>query len=52
VPPGGFRTEEEIAALPGVEVLPYSDVALGPSSSVYAFSRVTTSRNLYRIPLD
>jgi eukaryotic-like serine/threonine-protein kinase len=50
-PDGGFRTEAEIAALPSVEVLPYGDVALGPAPSVYAFSRVTTTRNLYRIPL-
>ena len=52
IPPGGFRTEAEIAALPGVEVLPYGDLVLGPSPSVYAFSRVTTTRNLYRIPLQ
>ena len=51
LPPGGFRTEADIAALPGVEVLPHGDVALGPSPSVYAFSRITSTRNLYRIPL-
>lgn len=51
IPAGGFRNEAEIAALPGVEVIPYGDVAPGPSPSVYAFSRVTTTRNLYRIPL-
>lgn len=51
VPPGGFATEADIAAVPGVEMLPHGDVALGPSPSVYAFSRVTTTRNLYRIPL-
>jgi serine/threonine protein kinase/Tol biopolymer transport system component len=51
VPPGGFRTEGEIATLPGVENIPYGDVAPGPSRSVYAFSRMTTTRNLYRIPL-
>jgi serine/threonine protein kinase/Tol biopolymer transport system component len=52
IPPGGFRTEAEIAALPGAEVIPYGDVAPGPSPSVYAFSRITTTRNLYRIPLE
>jgi Tol biopolymer transport system component len=51
IPPGGFRTEAEVAALPGVQVLPHGDVGPGPSASVYAFSRVTTTRNLYRIPL-
>jgi eukaryotic-like serine/threonine-protein kinase len=52
VPPGGFRTEADIAAMPGVEVLPHGDIAIGPSPSIYAFSRVTTTRNLYRIPLQ
>lgn len=51
IPSGGFRTEAEVAAVPGVQVLPHGDVALGPSASVYVYSRVTTTRNLYRIPL-
>ena len=52
VPAGGFPTEEAIAATPGVELLAHGDVGLGPSPSVYVFSRVTTTRNLYRIPLQ
>ena len=52
LPPGGFRSESELAALAGVEVLPYGDVSLGPSPNVYAYSRVTTTRNLYRIPIE
>ena len=52
IPPRGFRTEAEVAAVPGVQVLPHGDVALGPSPSVYAYSRLTTTRNLYRIPLE
>lgn len=52
IPPGGFRTEADVAAVPGVQVLPHGDLAPGPSPSVYAFSRVTTTRNLYRIPLE
>ena len=52
VPPGGFRTEEEIAAATDVAPIPYGDVSFGPSPAVYAFSRVTPTRNLYRIPLD
>jgi hypothetical protein len=51
IPPGGFRTEDEIAAVPGVEVLPYGDVSFGPTPGVYAFSRIVVTRNLYRIPL-
>jgi len=48
---GGFQTEAEIAKLPGVRIIEAADVAPGPSSSVYAFSRETTQRNLYRIPI-
>jgi eukaryotic-like serine/threonine-protein kinase len=51
MPSGGFGAESEIAAEPGVEAIPYGDVAPGPTASVYAYSRETTTRNLYRIPL-
>jgi len=51
VPVGGFRSEAELAVLPGVEILPHGDLVLGPTPGVYAFSRTTTTRNLYRIPL-
>jgi Tol biopolymer transport system component/predicted Ser/Thr protein kinase len=52
IPSGGLRSHEEIAALPGVETLPYGDVALGPTPGTYAYSREVVTRNLYRIPLD
>jgi len=51
IPDGGFHTQEELAVIPGVQVLPYADVAPGPTPVVYAFSRMTITRNLYRIPL-
>ena len=51
VPPGGIRSEEELASMPGVTMIPHGDVALGASPLVYTYSRVTTTRNLYRIPL-
>jgi len=52
IPPEGFQAEAEIAALPGVQIIEAADVAPGPTASVYAFSRETTQRNLYRIPLQ
>jgi Tol biopolymer transport system component len=52
LPSDGFATHEEIAALPGVETLPFGDVAPGPTPGTYAYSRELVSRNLYRIPLD
>jgi hypothetical protein len=51
MPVGGFQTEAEIAAVPGVEILPYSDLAFSPTPGVYAFSKIVTTRNLYRVPL-
>ena len=51
LPPGGFKTEAEIAAVPGVEILPYADLTFSPTAGVYAFSKIVTTRNLYRVPL-
>src|SRR6185436_14435965 len=42
IPDGGFRDEQQLAAAPGVEILPYGDVTLASAPGVYAFSRVTT----------
>jgi hypothetical protein len=52
MPPGGYQTEADIAAVPGVQIHPHGDFAPGSSPSNYAFSRVTTTRNLYRIPIE
>ena len=52
IPSGGFRTDAEIAALPGVEIIPHGDVGPGPSPDFYVFSRETVSRNIYQIPLQ
>jgi hypothetical protein len=51
VPAGGFQSRAEIARLPGVRVIDAADVAFSRSLDVYAYSRETTQRNLYRIPL-
>ena len=51
MPPGGFQNEHEVAAVPGVEILPYADLAFSPAPGVYAFSKIVTTRNLYRVPL-
>ena len=51
IPAGGFPSEAAIAALPGVRVIDAADIAPGASPDVYAFSRQTIHRNLYRVPL-
>jgi Tol biopolymer transport system component len=51
IPPGGFRTEAEVVKYPGVRVIEVADIAPGPAPDVYAFSKETSQRNLFRIPL-
>jgi hypothetical protein len=51
LPPRGFRSESEMAMIPGVRVIDAADVGAGPSPDEYVFSRENVQRNLYRIPL-
>jgi eukaryotic-like serine/threonine-protein kinase len=53
LPPGGTRTEAEVAKVATLvpEARSVQEFAPGPSRNVYAFTRRTTQRNLYRIPL-
>jgi hypothetical protein len=51
IPAGGFPSEAAIAPLPGVRVIDSADMAPGASPDVYALSRQTIHRNLYRVPL-
>jgi WD40 repeat protein len=50
IPAGGFRSEREIAQLPGARRIDALTVP-GPSPDVYAMDRSVTQRNLYRIPV-
>jgi len=51
IPAGGFRSEAEITKLPGARHIDAFHVAPSPTPGVYAFSRESVQRNLYRIPL-
>jgi hypothetical protein len=51
IPEGGFRALADVETLSGVRVIDAPDVAPGPTPEVYAFSRETIQRNLYRIPV-
>jgi hypothetical protein len=51
VPPGGFSSAAELAAIPGATRIAAFDVAPGPDAGVYAFAREISQRNLYRIPI-
>ena len=41
----------DFARLPGVRIIPVGDVVPGPTADIYAFTRETVQRNVYRIPL-
>jgi hypothetical protein len=47
----GVRSEQEVAELPGARRIDADMVVPGPSPDIYAFYRMTTQRNLYRIPI-
>jgi WD40 repeat protein len=51
IPSGGFRSDKEIARLPGARKIEGRLVTLGPTPDIYAFYRGNTQRNLYRIPI-
>jgi eukaryotic-like serine/threonine-protein kinase len=51
IPPGGFKSPEQIAGVPGVRTIDAADVNLGPTPDVYTFSREVIQRNLYRVSL-
>jgi hypothetical protein len=49
VPPSGFRSPADVLALPGVQVIHEPRAFLGANPSLYAFPRIVTQRNIYRI---
>jgi serine/threonine protein kinase len=51
-PAGGFRSEAEIAALPGARLIDALEATPGRTPESYAFVRLTVQRNLFRIPLQ
>jgi len=51
VPANGFRSKEAIAALPGVRLVSDEPIYPGPNPSVYAFTKTTAQRNIYRVPV-
>jgi serine/threonine protein kinase/Tol biopolymer transport system component len=51
IPASGFQSKEAVAALPGARLLAEGSVWPGPHPSVYAFTKVATQRNIYRVPV-
>jgi eukaryotic-like serine/threonine-protein kinase len=52
IPPSGFQSKDAVAALPGAQLISEKDnVFPGPNPSSYAFTKVATQRNIYRVPV-
>jgi dipeptidyl aminopeptidase/acylaminoacyl peptidase len=51
IPPSGFASKEAVAALPGAQLVSPTEVYPGPNPSIYAFVKISTQRNIYRVPV-
>ena len=51
IPSGGFASKEAVAAVRDARFVSANDVYPGPDPSIYAFVRVSTQRNIYRVPV-
>ena len=51
IPAGGFQSKEAVAALPGAQLISQESVFPGPNPSIYSFMKVSTHRNIYRVPV-
>lgn len=51
VPPGGVRSTADHRGIPGAVVIPHPEIAPGLDPGTYAYVKVTSQWNLYRVPL-
>jgi hypothetical protein len=51
IPASGFRSKEDVTAVPGARLIPEPGGFPGPNPSIYAFTKVATHRNIYRVPV-
>jgi hypothetical protein len=51
LPPTGVRSPEDVAALPGARPFKTPGAFPSPNPSVYAFSKISAQRNIYRVPV-
>jgi hypothetical protein len=53
IPPSGFESKEMVETVAGAQLVSTeANVFPGPNPSIYAFTRVTTQRNIYRVPVQ
>ncbi len=51
IPSSGFQSERDLEAVPGARRLADVGAFPGPTPSMYAFIRIATQRNIYRVPV-
>jgi hypothetical protein len=52
IPASGFLSKEAVASVPGARLVSDEpNVFPGPDPSIYAFTKITTQRNIYRVPV-
>ena len=52
IPTSGFPSKEAVAAVPGARLIAEGEsVYPGPDPSIYAFTKIATQRNIYRVPV-
>jgi hypothetical protein len=52
IPAGGIKSKDGVAALPGARLISEQDLPVpGPNPSTYAFAKLSTQRNIYRVPV-
>jgi hypothetical protein len=53
IPASGFQSKDAVAAVPGARLISEKDnVFPGPNPSIYAFTKIATQRNIYRVPVQ
>lgn len=53
IPAGGIKSKDGVAALSGARLISEQDRPVpGPNPSTYVFAKVSTQRNIYRVPVS
>lgn len=51
LPPTGIKSKADAETIPGAKVFAANSAVAGPDPSIYAFTKESVHRNLYRIPI-
>jgi hypothetical protein len=51
MPAKGFPSKDAVATVPGARLVSDESVFPGPDPSIYAYTKLATQRNIYRVPV-